>query len=69
MGVGERVSATVWEGLTKRVGLAGRSKPVSRTVGVGSVNYERTLMATANMQVTYYASCSSIPRISQWAHP
>lgn len=32
MGVGERVSATVWEGLTKRVGLAGMSKPVSRTV-------------------------------------
>lgn len=31
MGTGERVSETVWEGLTKRVGLAGRSKPVSRT--------------------------------------
>jgi hypothetical protein len=32
MGTGARVSATVCEGLTKRVGLAGRSKPVSRTV-------------------------------------
>lgn len=31
MGTGARVSATVCEGLTKRVGLAGMSKPVSRT--------------------------------------
>ncbi len=33
MGTGWRVSATVCEGLMKRVGLAGRSKPVSRTAG------------------------------------
>jgi hypothetical protein len=33
MGTGARVSATVCEGLMKRVGFAGRSKPVSRTGG------------------------------------
>jgi hypothetical protein len=37
MGTGARVSATVCEGLTKRVGLAGMSKPVSRTVVGGCV--------------------------------
>lgn len=33
MGTGERVSETVEGDLMKRVGFAGRSKPVSRTAG------------------------------------